>query len=95
VHKEQSATVFSRVVSSSGEGDLPTATADVLLPPDLVLKLTALSILSSYSLRQLGKHYKSYCRKMQLLLYIFTRNLKQEDTRKLIYNTRKYIVQEN
>ena len=63
--REQSAAVVSSVFgSSSGSGDKPPAAPGdlLLLPPDLVLKLAALSILPSYSLRQLGECHEGYAR---------------------------------
>jgi hypothetical protein len=50
--RECSGVRISRVLS--GEGQDGTGTEAILLPPDVLLKLAALSILPSHSLRQLG-----------------------------------------
>ena len=55
---ENSTLLVSNIFSPSSEENPAGSSGlgNLLLPPDLVLKLTALSILPSYSLRQLGMH---------------------------------------
>ena len=52
--KEDSDSRISRILSAEGP-DTASTTNEILLPPDVLLKLTALSILPSHSLRVLGK----------------------------------------
>ncbi len=53
--RESVSSVVSNIFSLSSETNCTSGS--FLLPPDLLLKVSALSILPSYSLRQLGKSF--------------------------------------